>query len=369
MGSGGQRRYDATSRCPAPVSPCTLDPCPGSGVYSGSRSRSPSPSPPVPDSILVGLNAVILAVTDETPRVLTLAGRDGRAGAAEPLQAAPGLDILPYGPLDPEADRTLELTLRNWVRERTGLELGYVEQLYTFGDRNRDPAGRAGDPRVISVAYLALVREGTPRGTERPRWRDCYRYLPWEDWREGRPELLDAEILPALEGWAGRAPTPAEESERRARIGITFGTGDFGWDAYRTLERYELLFEAGLVHESRPSDDGGRDSGLGHPMGLDHRRILATALGRVRGKLRYRPVVFELVPERFTLLRLQRVVEALVGIGLHKQNFRRLVERGGLVEGTGRLDTETGGRPAELFRFRPEVLLERRAPGLGIPGG
>jgi hypothetical protein len=103
-------------------------------------------------------------------------------------------------------------------------------------------------------------------------------------------------------------------------------------------------------------------------MTLDHRRILATALGRLRGKIKYRPVVFELLPAIFTLWQLQRVVEALTGMHLHKQNFRRLVERGGLVEGTGQHDLDTGGRPAERFRFRREVLRERAAPGVGLPG-
>ncbi len=104
---------------------------------------------------------------------------------------------------------------------------------------------------------------------------------------------------------------------------------------------------------------------VGEPMALDHRRLLATALGRLRGKLKYRPVVFELLPTTFTLLRLQRVVEALAGAPLHKQNFRRLVETAGLVEGTGVLESRPVGRPAELFRFRREVLRERRAPGVG----
>jgi hypothetical protein len=103
-------------------------------------------------------------------------------------------------------------------------------------------------------------------------------------------------------------------------------------------------------------------------MALDHRRILATALGRLRGKIKYRPVVFELLPSVFTLWQLQRVVESLAGKPLHKQNFRRLLERGGLVEGTGQYDLSTGGRPAELFRFRRDVLRERSAPGVGLPG-
>ena len=118
-----------------------------------------------------------------------------------------------------------------------------------------------------------------------------------------------------------------------------------------------------------PQTSGSQElQGLGRPMALDHRRILAAALGRLRGKLKYRPVVFELLPSAFTLLQLQRVVEALAGVRLHKQNLRRLVETGRLVEGTARFEQRTGGRPAELFRFRRDVLRERPAPGVGLPG-
>ena len=99
----------------------------------------------------------------------------------------------------------------------------------------------------------------------------------------------------------------------------------------------------------------------------DHRRILATALGRLRGKLKYRPVVFELTPPSFTLSELQRTVEAVAGVKLHKQNFRRMLDRTGLVQGLGRFDVETGGRPAELFRFRREQLQNRAALGLSLP--
>jgi len=105
---------------------------------------------------------------------------------------------------------------------------------------------------------------------------------------------------------------------------------------------------------------------LGVPMIFDHRRILATAIGRLRGKLKYRPVVFELMPPEFTLLELQRTVEAISGAQVHKQNFRRLVESSGLVEGTGRMSAQAKGRPAEKFRFRREVLRERPAPGVKL---
>ena len=76
--------------------------------------------------------------------------------------------------------------------------------------------------------------------------------------------------------------------------------------------------------------------------------------------------MFEVLPDTFTLSRLQQVVEALAGQVLHKQNFRRLVASANLVEPTGEWDQRTGGRPAELYRFRREVLRERPAPGLGL---
>jgi hypothetical protein len=167
--------------------------------------------------------------------------------------------------------------------------------------------------------------------------------------------------------WIHSAPDEAARRARRVRAAVSFGVEGGQWDGERVLERYELLYELGLVAESARGGAGGGTAACGPEMAFDHRRILATAVGRIRAKIRYRPVVFELVSDEFTLLQLQRAVEALAGLRLHKQNFRRLVEQGGLVEGTGRRDHHTGGRPAELFRFRREVLLERPAPGVGLP--
>ncbi|WP_245986038.1 NUDIX hydrolase [Azospirillum thermophilum] len=98
-------------------------------------------------------------------------------------------------------------------------------------------------------------------------------------------------------------------------------------------------------------------------MARDGRRILAAALERLRGKLKYRPIVFELLPGTFTLHQLQRVVEALSGERLHKQNFRRLMISGGFVEPTGSFESQTGGRPAELYRFRRQAIHERTSAG------
>ncbi|MCP3964618.1 MAG: hypothetical protein GY719_42860 [bacterium] len=328
--------------------------------------------------VFVGLNAVILAVTEEEPRILTL--RRGDHSVAFPENQKPDptpaelVDALPFGPLDPARDRTLELALRAWVREQTGIEVGYVEQLYTFGDRNRDPREREGGPRVLSIGYLSLCHEDSIAGGGQARWRPWYDYLPWEDWRGGRPAILERHLEPALDSWIQDAEDRRAAQLRRERIDIAFGLGGAPWDGYRVLDRYELLYEAGLVREAvrdrGATEAAGEEAAaprLGRPMCFDHRRILATAVSRLRGKIKYRPVVFELLPPTFTLLQLQRVVEALAGQPLHKQNFRRLVEKGGLVDGTGKLSAGTGGRPAELFRFRRVVLRERPTPGVGLP--
>src|ERR1700680_4174531 len=128
----------------------------------------------MPTRVAIGLNAVIVAVTEEVPRILTVRGRRGD-------------DALPFGPLDPECDRTLDRGLRRWVREQTGLDLGYVEQLYPFGDRDRDPLASRGGQRLVSVAYLALVRERESAVVGEARWLEAYDFFSWGDWRGGGP--------------------------------------------------------------------------------------------------------------------------------------------------------------------------------------
>jgi hypothetical protein len=311
--------------------------------------------------VVIGLSAVVIAVKGGEAVVLTV---------RPPGQGAPGL---PFGPFDPDGDRTFELALRAFVTAQTRFDLGYVEQLYTFGDKGRYAPvavvddGRAGAGRVISVGYLALTPKAVDTTAPDTTWADWTRFFPYEDWREGRPAALDA-IAPALERWATGRP------EAAARARLLFALDEAPWNEERVLERYELLYEAGLAPEAArdrgeasPARSEALAAALGEPMISDHRRILATALSRLRGKLKYRPVVFELMPEAFTLSALQRAVEAVAGVPLHKQNFRRALERAGLVEGLGRVDAETGGRPAELFRFRREMLSARPVSGLSLP--
>jgi hypothetical protein len=304
-------------------------------------------------ALAIRLSAVIVAATTEEPRVLAV-----RIGST-PVVA------LPSGPLEVE-HRTLEVGLRAWVERQTGQKLGYVEQLYTFGDRDRVETGDDRPARALTVAYLALVREARAGGPFDALWQSWYRHFPWEDWRSGKPAALGP-LEERLARWAESAASDGERQLRSERFGLAFAAS---WNEELVLERYELLYEAGLVAEAW-RDQGRRPPApdlpaSGAPMAADHRRILATAIGRLRGKIKYRPVVFELMPPAFTLLQLQRTVEALAGVRLHKQNFRRLVEQQGLVEETGGITAATGGRPARLVRFRREVLLERPAPGLRL---
>lgn len=316
-------------------------------------------------AIEINLTAVIMAVEGDRPVIF----------ASSPVKGMPA--GLPSGPFDPVHHRTLELGLRGFAADQAGLELGYVEQLYTFGDRGRHvPEGAEANPdappHVVSIGYLALTRIGH-KAPAAASFRDLYRYFPWEDWRGGKPPVIDAFLLPALRRWAGcgdeERHAPARRGlSREERIALYFGNDDLPFDEEKVLERYELLYDAGLVAEAvrdRRLKSQSDIPPLGESMVFDHRRILATALGRIRAKLKYRPVVFEMLAESFTLTELQRKVEAIAGHHLHKQNFRRLVETGGLVEPTGQ-QTTTGGRPAATFRFRHEVLTERPAPGLRL---
>lgn len=338
----------------------------------------------VSSRVTVDLTAVIVSVRGRSPCVLEIEPHSG------------GRPHLPWGPFGPE-HRTLEAGLREWVERQTRISLGYVEQLYTFGDSNRaglsssvaDDSGAVGSSadvprpasghsadneisaraaRNISVAYLALVHADDARASVPGAvWRSWYDHLPWEDWREGEPESMRS-VLERLERWAADGEDEQVRTRRRTRVRLAFGGHGVPRDEERVLERYELLYEAALIPEAW-YDAGAHPSGEaasmpGRPMGTDHRRILATAIGRLRGKIKYRPVLFELMPASFTLLALQLTAEALSGARLHKQNFRRLVHNQQLVEPTGEVEQETGGRPAKLMRFRREVELERPSPGV-----
>ena len=309
------------------------------------------------DSLAIELSAVVVTVKDGTAMVLC------RPGAAEAgAETAPY--ALPSGPFAPGKHRTFDLALRAFVHDQTGFDIGYVEQLYSFGDAAR------GD--VISVGYLALTPSMDFETRSSAVWVPFHRFFPWEDFLHGyrdghRDGHRDGEqngsvkaLRPLLETWA-QGP---DADLRLRRIETLFPLEFDHWNEERVLDRYELLYDAGLVGEAGYT---ALASVAGVAMALDHRRILATGLSRLRGKLKYRPVIFELMPERFTLLELQRSLEALTGLRLHKQNFRRALERTGFVAPLGEMREDTGGRPAALYRYDRDQFRFSPSLGLSLP--
>jgi hypothetical protein len=227
---------------------------------------------PVDDGAItveIGLNAAIVAVTSRSPRILAVS--EGQEDSR---------DGLPFGPFDPARHRTFETSLRASVEQQTALDLGYIEQLYTFGDRGRHRSPGEAGKHMVSVGYLALTRTDAENNARLAdagaHWRDWYSYLPWEDWRQGRPAIIDQVILPALRLWekTGHQDERMGLPQRRTRMRLAFGLDDFPWDEERVLERYELLYEAGLVGEA--VIDGRTAATATPPIGLtmrhDHRR-------------------------------------------------------------------------------------------------
>jgi 8-oxo-dGTP diphosphatase len=208
---------------------------------------------------------------------------------------------LPGGPIGP--DEALEDAALRILAQETGLADLYLEQLYTFGQPDRHP-----DRRVIAVAYLAIV--------------------PADQGATATAVRRDLEI--ALR--SPTAPTPRTEP-------IPAGAPDAG--------RRQLDLGWWSVYD------------LPH-LAFDHRHIIRYALTRLRYKLEYTAVGFELLPQEFTLTELQIAYEIVLGEGLDKRNFRRKILGAGIIEPSGGYRSGEG-RPARLYRYRDDAVAEVKA--------
>ena len=300
-----------------------------------------------PQSI-VELVPVLIAITNGSLRVLTVAQGE----------------LLPNGLLAP-LRHSLQAGVRMWVAKQTSQPMGYVEQLYTFVDTSRQ--NEQGLP-VLYVSYLGLVREAADNILHPDaKWQDCYDYFPWEDLRTDSGQR-DA-IVSRLRIWANSADTEEVRQKRLKRIHLCWGVEPENWSEEYVLQRYEMLYESGLIAEAAEPQTNFDFALTGQPMRHDHRRVLATALSRLRAKIKYRPVIFELMPPEFTLLQLQNSVEAISGRLLHKQNFRRQIQQQNLIEPSDTGVSGSKGRPAQLYRFRDDVLPDRLISDIGLPLG
>ena len=297
---------------------------------------------------IVELVPVLIAITNGSLRVLTVAKGE----------------LLPNGLLAP-LRHSLQAGVRMWVAKQTSQPMGYVEQLYTFVDTRRQ--NEQGLP-VLYVSYLGLVREAADSILHPDaKWQDCYGYFPWEDLRSaGRQHET---IVSSLRIWANSADTEEVRQKRLKRIHLCWGVEPENWSEEYVLQRYEMLYESGLIAEAAEPQTNFDFALTGQPMRHDHRRVLATALSRLRAKIKYRPVIFELMPPEFTLLQLQNSVEAISGRLLHKQNFRRQIQQQNLIEPSDTGVSGSKGRPAQLYRFRDDVLPDRLISDIGLPLG
>ncbi len=127
-------------------------------------------------------------------------------------------------------------------------------------------------------------------------------------------------------------------------------------DANRFHAKSPAAAVSGRIMVPWPGETGGPvdvvdDDGRALPMFVDHADIVGLAVKRLRGKLDYSPVGFQLLPTEFTLRQLQEVHEVVRGEPVNKDSFRRRMLASGLLEATGAHERDVVHRPAELYRF------------------
>ena len=234
------------------------------------------PEAEAPPQSIVELVPVLIAVTDGGLRVLTVAQGT----------------LLPNGPLSPLRN-SLQAGVKLWVAKQTSQPMGYVEQLYTFVDSHR--RNEHGMP-VLYVSYLGLVREAADSILHPDaKWQDCYDYFPWEDLRTDGGQR-DA-IVSRLRIWANSADTEEVRQKRLKRIHLCWGVEPENWSEEYVLQRYEMLYESSLIAEAAEPQANFDFALTGQPMRHDHRRVLATALSRLRANLVNQDTLAEIATE------------------------------------------------------------------------
>ena len=171
---------------------------------------------PAGEEVAIGLSAAVLAMQGDEPVVAVLPV----LGTSHAMDAT-----LPSGRFSPREHASLEKGLRSLALREAGLKLGFAQQLYTFGERAA-PHNGIGAPVFVSVCYLALLGPEHCQSRNGGSWRSWYDFLPWEDWRRGRPSCLANRIEPRLKAWAEQDPGPSAIDgalDRSQRLRVAFG--------------------------------------------------------------------------------------------------------------------------------------------------
>ena len=170
-------------------------------------------------------------------------------------------------------DESLETAVKRELLEETGIEVNYLEQLYSFGEPQRDPR-----QRIIAIAYFGLVKTS---------------------------QFIQL-----------KASTDAENAR---------------WFSIKKLP----------------------------PLAFDHKHILAVALERLKAKIRYQPIGFELLDKKFPFSDLEKLYTALLDKEINRRNFSKKILSFGFIEETGEIQkTESKGRPSKIYQFNAKRYKE-----------
>jgi hypothetical protein len=274
----------------------------------------------------------------------------------------------------------------------------FFQTLDTYDENGRDPRQFAGyfdrglwigtGVRIVSKAFIALFAPAINQPTTpmpgqdalSAHWESVYRYLPWEDLRGSVGRSMRRQIIRQLtERWVRAAESDEEAALRKRRIETTFASSDLRqWNEERTTERFALLMETALVTEAHRDQWGdvlpeAKRQVLEHdiPLAFDHRRMLADALGRLRGKLKYTPsVLAALVGSEITAPVIHRVCESVAGRPIHMANLRRaLTDTHALLQPIKTIiaGPRPPGRQATRYRWVKDIDLARLDPAMRMP--
>lgn len=222
-------------------------------------------------------------------------------------------------------DETLDVAAARELMEETNVSGIYMEQLYTFGDVGRDPR-----TRVISTAYLALV--------------DSSRL----NIRSG-DDACDAR-------WFTLSLKPYSERRTHASNGAVVTEAIFNLTLIGETEEHSAQVKTVCTVEGRASRVE-RSVVSSEGIAFDHASIIAYGVERLRNKIEYTDITFNLMPELFTLTELQQVYEIILDTELLKANFRR--KTAAMVLETDNYTSDAGHRPSRLYRFNPNWKTDR----------
>ena len=305
-----------------------------------------------------------------------------------------GATAFPGGFVEWHSDADATTAAIRELDEETGLgRPAHIETLDTYDTNGRDPRQWAGyerdgkwistGVRIVSKTFLALFGSAgdalAPKSGEdatAAAWRSVYEFLPWEDVRDAGGRALARSFGgELLESWA-QTRNKEEAKARSRRVKAAFPTRLADWNEERAPERYRLLLGAGLVPEAHRDKWGrltsNRKAWPGEALAFDHRVMLADAIGRLRGKLKYIPgVLSALLGREVALPVLQTACEAIGGRPIVTPNFRRVMTAThGLLErraGHASVRTAKKGVAPSLYAFRADVETLRLDPSIRMP--